>query len=51
LKRAIFESLENYPVESRARLLGIGLRAKDARIRAICRSLQKCELRPTKTEP
>jgi len=51
LKRAVFESLENYPIESRARLLRIGLRAKDARVRAICRSLQKCEPGPAKTEP
>jgi hypothetical protein len=41
LRLAIYESLEGYPQDSVAGLVRAGLRSKDSRIRAVCRSLQR----------
>ena len=41
LKLAIFESLDGYPPDSLAEFLSAGLKAKDSRIRAVCRSIQR----------
>ena len=50
LKVAIFESLGGYPRESLAGMLRLGAEAKDPRIRAACRSLQK-DVSGTKIAP